>query len=206
MQQTFGLQPGSNAIDNGDPAYCGVVDARSIARGVDGDGTPNSPQTGDCDIGSYEFVKAVVNFAQGTPVVNEGDGTTGIPVRLRLLDPDLQTLTSPLVVNVALGPGSTARIGPSLTHDDLDVPGNTVTFPAGSTDGATANLVVNLHQDFIAELNGETAVLQLASVDTPAVAIAEPNTASVVIQDDDQAGVVVTETDGSTQVSEATRP
>ncbi len=203
VQQTFGLNPGSNAIDNGDPAHCGTVDARSIGRGVDGDGTPNSPQTGDCDIGSYEFVKAVVNFAQGTPVVNEGDGTTGIPVRLRLLDPDLQTLTSPLVVNVALGPGSTARIGPSLTHDDLDVPGNTVTFPAGSIDGATANLVVNLHQDFIAELNGETAVLQLASVGTPAVAIAEPNTASVVIQDDDQAGVVVTETDGSTQVSEA---
>ena len=23
VQQTFGLQPGSNAIDNGDPAYCG---------------------------------------------------------------------------------------------------------------------------------------------------------------------------------------
>ena len=196
VQQTFGLQPGSNAIDNGDPAYCGTVDARSIARGVDGDGTLNGPQAGDCDIGAYEFVKAVVNFAQGSPVVNEGDGTTGIPVRLRLLDPDLQTLTSPLVVNVALGPGSTARIGPSLTHDDLDVPGNTVTFPTGSTDGATANLVVNLHQDFIAELNGETAVLQLTTVDTPGVAIAEPNTASVVIQDDDQAGVVVTETDG----------
>src|SRR6478736_6461342 len=30
VQQTFALQKGSDAIDNGDPAYCGQVDARSV--------------------------------------------------------------------------------------------------------------------------------------------------------------------------------
>jgi hypothetical protein len=71
VQQTFAIAPGSNAIDNGDSAYCGTIDARSIPRGVDGNGAVNSPQPKDCDIGAYEFARFIVNFVTGTSAANE---------------------------------------------------------------------------------------------------------------------------------------
>jgi len=54
--QTFALQPGSPAIDAGDPgSSCPAADQRGIARPQDGngDGTPR------CDIGAYEVMAAV---------------------------------------------------------------------------------------------------------------------------------------------------
>lgn len=204
VQQTFALQPGSNAIDNGDQAYCGQVDARSVARGIEGDGTVDSPQPGDCDIGSYEYAKAVVNFTTGTSSVSESAGTVTIPVRLRLLDPDEQTLASPLVVDVAEGPGSTASVGPDPKLDDLDIVGSSVTFPAGSGDGAVASVVLHVHEDDVAEAQGERALLDLVPGGTPGVAIAEPKEHELSIQDDDQAGVVVADGGDGTTVDEAT--
>ena len=204
VQQTFALQPGSNAIDNGDQAYCGQVDARSVARGIEGDGTVDSPQPGDCDIGSYEYAKAVVNFTTGASSVSESAGTVTVPVRLRLLDPDLQALASPLVVDVAEGPGSTASVGPDPKLDDLDIVGSSVTFPAGSHDGAVASVVVHVHEDDVAEAQGERALLDLVPGGTPGVAIAEPKEHELSIQDDDQAGVVVADGGDGTTVDEAT--
>lgn len=204
VQQTYALLGGSNAIDNGDVAYCGTIDARSVARGLDGDGSANSPQTGDCDIGAYEYARFVVNFVTGTSSVNENAGTGSVGVKLKILNAADNPLPAPLVVNVGLGAGSTARIGPSLTHDDLDITAGSITFPAGSVDGAIVNVPANIHQDNIAELFGEVAVLNLTGSPTPGVAVAEPKAHNLTIQDDDQAGVVVTQTGGTTALSEST--
>ncbi len=204
VQQTFALNPPSNAIDNGDKTYCGTIDARSVARGVDGDGTPNSPQQGDCDIGAYEYAKYVVNFTTGTSSVNENAGTVNIPVKLRILDASSSPLATAVNVNIALGAGSTASIGPDPQFNDIDVPGNHVTFPVGSVDGAIANLVVNVHQDDVAEAFGENALIDLVPGGTPGVSIAEPKEHELSIQDDDQAGVVVDDGGNGTTVAEAT--
>lgn len=201
VQQTYALSATSNAVDNGDAAYCGTVDARSVTRGINGAGAAGSPQAGDCDIGAYEYAKYVVNFLTGVSQTDEGVNAP-IPVRLRMLDPGETSLASPVTVNIALASGSTARIGPSLTHDDVDVPGNSVTFPAGSVDGATAYLQVNVHQDAIAERFGETARIELVPGGTAGVAIAEPRIHELGIRDDDQAGVIVAESGGSTIVAE----
>jgi hypothetical protein len=51
---THALLPGSPAIDAGEGGLCLTTDQRGQPRGIDGDGTPGSPQAGDCDIGAYE--------------------------------------------------------------------------------------------------------------------------------------------------------
>ena len=51
---THALTAGSPAIDAGTTAGAPATDQRGVARGIDGDGTPNSPVTGDYDIGAYE--------------------------------------------------------------------------------------------------------------------------------------------------------
>src|SRR3954451_1713352 len=86
VQKTFAISSGSNAIDNGAVGYCGTIDARSVPRGIDGNGIVNNPQTGDCDIGAYEYAKYVVNWVTGTSSANEGAGTKNIQAKLRILD------------------------------------------------------------------------------------------------------------------------
>ena len=56
--KTHALNAGSYAIDAAVNANCPADDQRDIARGVDGDASPNSPQSGDCDIGAYEYEPA----------------------------------------------------------------------------------------------------------------------------------------------------
>ena len=51
---THALLAGSPAIDAGTTSGAPATDQRGVARGIDGDGTPNSPVTGDYDIGAYE--------------------------------------------------------------------------------------------------------------------------------------------------------
>lgn len=53
--KTHALNSGSFAIDEAVSANCLATDQRGIARGFDGNGTPNNPEVGDCDIGAYEF-------------------------------------------------------------------------------------------------------------------------------------------------------
>ena len=137
VQQTFALLAGSNAIDNGAAAFCGTIDARSVQRGIDGDGTPDSPQPGDCDIGAYEYADYVVNFVTGTSSVNEAAGFVDIPVRLKILNAATPALPSALSIGVINHPTSTAVPGAA---GDFTLAGNSVTFPAGSRDGAIANL------------------------------------------------------------------
>lgn len=199
VQKTYALSAGSNAIDNGSSAYCGIIDARSVARGLDGNGILNNPQAGDCDIGAYEYAKYVVNFVTGTSSVNENAGTVNIPVKLRILDPTEPSLVSPISVGVLNDPTSTATPG---ALGDFTIAGNAVTFPAGSADGAIANLAVNINQDDVAELFGEIAHLDLQPA--AGISVAEPRRHNLSIQDDDQAGVIVNDGGNGTTVSEQT--
>ncbi|HEX2577488.1 MAG TPA: choice-of-anchor Q domain-containing protein, partial [Aquihabitans sp.] len=198
VQQTFALSAGSNAIDNGGNAHCGTVDARSVTRGLDGNGILNNPQVGDCDIGAYEYAKYVVNFVTGTSTAKEDAGTKNVQVKLRILDPGISSTPSAVFVPITNQATSTATIS-----NDFTLGGGGVTFPAGSVDGAVANLQVNLIQDDVAELFGEEAHLDLAT-NVVGVAIAEPNSHTLSIQDDDQAGVIVDDGGNGTNVAEAT--
>ncbi|HAP74656.1 MAG TPA: hypothetical protein DCR14_01055 [Acidimicrobiaceae bacterium] len=205
VQRTYALLDGSTAIDNGDSAYCGTIDARSVERGLDGDNAVDSPQVGDCDIGAYEYARFVVNFVTGTSSVNENAGTGTVGVKLKILDPADNPLTAPLTVNVGVAPGSSAWLGDGTDpFDDLYITGGAVVFPAGSGDGTIVNVPITVFQDDIAELLGEQANLNITGSPTPGVAVAEPKQHELNIQDDDQPGVIVTESGGSTSVSEAT--
>src|SRR3954454_18137977 len=197
IQQTYRLAAGSNAIDNGDEAYCGTIDARSIQRGINGVGAVNFPAHGDCDIGAYEFVANVVNFVTGTSTVNEGGGTAMIGVRLAIPDPTNRPLTAALTVPISRDATSTAR-----ATVDYTIPAASVTFPVGSTNGTIVQLPVTILQDDIAERNGEFVIFNLNPAD--GTAVAEPHTHNLSIQDDDQAGVVVDDGGNGTTVVEAT--
>ncbi len=66
VTKTHALNSGSYAIDAAVNANCPATDQRGETRGFDGDGTPNSPQTGDCDIGAYENNAVTTTIADGT--------------------------------------------------------------------------------------------------------------------------------------------
>ena len=122
----------------------------SVARGLDGNGTVNNPQTGDCDIGAYEYAEYVINFFTGSsaqaeqgPAPGSPAGTLGptannlISVVLTVLDPSLTTLPAAVTVPVTVHPTqSTAASGP---NGDFAVVGNSVVFPAGSAVVANPN-------------------------------------------------------------------
>ncbi len=67
----FSLLPGSPAIDSASSTFCTPKDQRGIPRGVNSDGTLNSPAVGDCDIGAIELF--TMNLGQAGPQV----GTIG---------------------------------------------------------------------------------------------------------------------------------
>jgi large repetitive protein len=76
--QNHALVTGSLAIDAANNASCPANDQRGIARGFDGNGIVDNPQTGDCDIGAYEYVGA----ANPPTVINTNpvDGAIDVPV------------------------------------------------------------------------------------------------------------------------------
>jgi len=58
--KTHALLDGSLAIDAADDSICGISpvsdeDQRGVERGFEGNGTPDNPETGDCDIGAFEY-------------------------------------------------------------------------------------------------------------------------------------------------------
>jgi uncharacterized repeat protein (TIGR01451 family) len=201
VQQTYALASNSNAIDNGNSAYCGTIDARTVQRGIDGNGILNNPQVGDCDIGSYEAVDYIVNFVTGTSTVLEGSNGVSVnaPVKVKVAIPD--PADSPLPGNVTVplsivAAGTTAR-----SPQDFTAP-SSVLLPAGTVNGQEITFNVPIVGDDIAELNGEEFILALGGA--AGIAVAEPKQHHVSIQDDEMAGVVVDDGGDRTTVSEAT--
>lgn len=87
---TIPLNPDSSALDNARADVCPATDQRGIARGIDSVGGVNLPQTGDCDVGAFEFggvIRTLQFAAPGSSVALGGIST--YPVTL--------TLDSPLV-------------------------------------------------------------------------------------------------------------
>ncbi|MEO8609269.1 MAG: right-handed parallel beta-helix repeat-containing protein [Chloroflexota bacterium] len=88
--QTIALNAGSSALDTANATPCTTApilgfDQRGVLRGIDANGTPNNPVTGDCDIGALESGGAIrtVQFADTNSTITPGS-MTAIPVRLTL--------------------------------------------------------------------------------------------------------------------------
>ncbi len=62
--RNFMLQLGSPAIDRGDPNSAPSFDIDDVDRGLDGDGTVNSPVNGDFDMGAYESISLCLTFPE----------------------------------------------------------------------------------------------------------------------------------------------
>ncbi len=84
--KTMALNAGSSALDAGNPTPCiGLADQRGVARGIDANGTPNNPATGDCDIGAFESGGLIrtLQFDTASSSFNWGAATT-IPIKVSL--------------------------------------------------------------------------------------------------------------------------
>lgn len=212
--ETHALLSGSNAIDAASQDYCppGTIDQRSIVRGINGAGAVNSPQPGDCDIGAYEFVQAVLNFAETNTIsMSENDTQANNPagrkirVRLTLPNPAETTLSAPLSVTLTPRPYQASCADDSCStaqiNKDFTFANQTITVPVGTPNGYIIEFTIYALQDRIAELAGEFAVFDLTA---NGASTAEPRTQRVSITDDDIAGIKFTESDGSTVLNEAT--
>jgi hypothetical protein len=188
------LIAGSNAIDNGNEAYCGTIDQRTIARGINGIGGIDDPMGGDCDIGAYEYAPYVINFVTGTSTVTESSVNHQVGVKLTIPDPSDSPLTSPLTVTAITSGSATAGV-------DYNFQSTNVNFPVGSTTGTIVYFRVNSIDDFVAEQTAETVIL---SASAPGAALAAPTSHTVSIQDNDTPGIDVDDIDGSIVVSENT--
>ena len=96
---------------------------------------------------------ATISFVDPASLVPENIGTASIPVRLNVSNSG--TLSEDVVVEVITLPSSTATM-----PDDYTLLQNTITFPAGSVDGATQNLDMVVVLDQVLE-DVETVLLQL---------------------------------------------
>jgi len=82
--KTYAINSPSPALDSGS-TFCTGFDQRGIARGIDANGTPNNPATGDCDIGAFEFggVIRTLQFATASSEAPQHLATTHhIPLTL----------------------------------------------------------------------------------------------------------------------------
>ena len=188
------LIAGSNAIDNGNPDYCGTMDQRTIKRGINGSGAVDSPMGGDCDIGAYEYAPYVINFVTGTSTVTESSTNHQVGIKLTIPDPSDSPLSAPLTVTAITSGSATQGV-------DYNLQSTTVNFPAGSTTGSIVYFRVNSVDDFVAEQTAETVIL---SASAPGAALAAPTSHTVSIQDNDTPGIDVDDIDGSIVVSENT--
>ncbi len=128
--KTHALSSGSYAIDAAVSANCPATDQRGTARGFDGDATPNSPQSGDCDIGAYEYTAAAATttIADGTAPANQTTSVSStnkaVSAFTLATDSGSDTLTAITVTR-------------SGTSSDSDVASNGVKI--WRDDGSTAN-------------------------------------------------------------------
>ncbi|MDP7016307.1 MAG: Calx-beta domain-containing protein, partial [Pirellulaceae bacterium] len=121
-----------------------------------------------------------VSFQAANSSAGESGGTHTITVLLS--SPTGATLTQPLSVDVVDAGG-----GSAATPDDYVFATQTVTFPIGAGDGATATVNVTIADDSLLELD-ETTFLQLTNL-LGIGAIIAPSDHELTILDDDTAVV-----------------
>ena len=185
--QTHALLVGSSAIDAANNASCPADDQRGAARGVDGDGTPDSPQTGDCDIGAYEYLGVVptVAFTVDVTSVNEGDIATVT------VTPVNHTVGGDITVQFTIG--GTATLTTDYTLAGLGA-NNTLTF---APNGGAQNFTISTLVDALIEGN-ETVILDMSLVSGAAdIAGTTPQTVTIVGSQNNTATPVPTATPGN---------
>ncbi len=159
---TFAPTPGSSAWDAADQTACSSVpvnalDERGAPRGIDADGTLNSPQPGDCDIGSVEVGSSLptVQFAApGSTVVLNEASSVSVPLTL---DSPLPADAAPITVYIWVS-GGTATAGIDYPIFGLQ----SVTFNSGDNRQL---LTLNLLN--IPETADKTIILSIADQNGP---------------------------------------
>jgi hypothetical protein len=127
---------------------------------------------------------ATVSFASDASSVIEANGTHTVQVVLGVSNHG--SLSEPIVVNIAALPDSTA-----LTPDDFSLDAASVTFEAGSQDGATRTVALTIQEDELME-EQETINLQLSVEGEGIDGAVMPGMAThnVTVTDDPMTGIV----------------
>jgi hypothetical protein len=140
-----------------------------------------APSTHEVTITDDETVEVVFDAASSSAAEAGG----GHPVPLRLVAAAGVTLAVPVTADV-IDAGS----GAATSGSDYGVFGTqTVTFPAGSGDGATEPVSLTVLDDLLLE-GDEDVDLSIDSVSGPGASIGLPSTHEVTIQDDETVEVV----------------
>ncbi|MCL4876277.1 MAG: DUF11 domain-containing protein [Anaerolineae bacterium] len=86
---TFAIDGTSNALDAAANAFCPATDQRGVPRGFNGTGAIGVPQTGDCDIGAFEYIGGTITGfvwedinMDGTQDLPTEPGIAGVTVNL----------------------------------------------------------------------------------------------------------------------------
>jgi len=138
--QTHALLAGSFAIDAGTTTGALATDQRGIARGYDGDGTPNSPVTGDYDIGAYESGLAADTCPTVTTTADSGPGSLRQCINYANSNPGTTiSFNVPLPANQSSGGDSWWRISlvttlPAITANGTVIDGTTQTTNQGDSN------------------------------------------------------------------------
>ncbi|MDA7881093.1 lamin tail domain-containing protein [Akkermansiaceae bacterium] len=137
----------------------------------------------------------IVTFTAGSTVKRED--STSVELTIQLLNPDAEAVTVDVGFDAL---GSTAT-----TSDIANYTTQTVTFPAGSPNGATQTVTVTLTDDSDAE-SSEEAIFLLENLQTAGDAIIGGNASfTLTIQDDDTVipGIYISEIADPADVFEA---
>jgi hypothetical protein len=130
--RNFHLSAGSPAIDRAAAAGAPAVDKDNVARGVDGNGVPNNPSTGDIDVGAFEFItggcQGVTEVCDGADnncnsLVDEGFPDTDGDLQANCVDPDDDN-------DLAADGADCAPLDPAAFGHPADVAGLDVTSAA----------------------------------------------------------------------------
>jgi uncharacterized repeat protein (TIGR01451 family) len=140
---------------------------------------------------------AQVGFAPGNDSVSEGDGSFSKPVVLGLTADGVGT---PSLQNALLVPVGFTE-GTALEPEDFTLATASVSFAAGSLDGAAQDATVNLTNDPVSEPTESFELTLGNGFVTPNITLGRAAT-TVTITDDDIPGITITQSGGGNAVSE----
>jgi len=154
---TLALLTGSPAIDSGDPANCGGIDQRGIAR----------PQGFRCDIGAYEFVYSYTISGRITDGTN---GLSGITVNVGTNTTVSQTNGSFSFAALATG---NYVVAPALVGGGFSPAsqvvfvGTNAAFPFVGTNATNVNFTANRVSLSASSVQSSNGVVQIQGLGVP---------------------------------------